>query len=1058
MIDVIIPVYRGFAETRRCLESVLASSVRAAHEVIVVDDASPEPALSAWLRELAAAGRIRLVVHERNLGFVASVNGAMALDRDRDVVLLNSDTEVADGWLDRLAGCAARDPLCATVSPFSNNATICSYPGFERPNPLPDGFGTRDLQEVFAEVNDGCSVEVPTTVGFCMYLRRTCLERVGPFDEEAFGAGYGEEVDYCMRAARAGFRHRLCADAFVFHQGEVSFRDAGADRRQQAQAIVDDRYPDFMPAVRDWIARDPAAPLRERVTARLASLRQARTAALPPALSAADAGPVLLVFAAGGTQAQDTARTVEAAMRQAVLPGTRAVAAGDPARAGSELAARLSDHAGRDVVVAEAGVTLPYAWDARLRLAAHDQPGIGAAAPMCASGPAFRLALDDSAGERLDRIAYCLGDRSYHEVPGLPHACAYVRRDALDAALPEVAGEAWPALVDGLARAIRRDGRSCVLCDYVHVAGARPSDAWPGDAVESSALEQHHPLGWLRRAVADLAARGLPAVGMPGLDPRPVRLHVMHYWGGGLERWVRDFARADPGAIHLTLATYRIGEAGGQRVVLCADPAARAPVRTWDIARPIRSTATGSVEYRRILDQVVREFAVDTVVVSSLIGHGLDALDLPLPTVVVMHDLYPVCQAINPQFGKTCERCDAHDLARCGRENPLNRIFTDLPAPDWDRMRRGFVSRILERGLPVVVPSPWVARTLRQLDPRLERASVHVIGHGIDLRPARLAIAAREPGERLRLVVLGRLSPQKGSELLREAAPGLSRFADVTLLGGGRNGLRLGEACGWQAIESYGEEELREHLARIAPHAAVLASVVPETFSYTLSELFNLGIPALATDLGSFRERIEDGRTGFLFAPEASSLVACVESLHGDPARLQEVAARLATRPLEPSASEMAGRYAEVPPSGTRPAARLQVGIGTQTGLTEPYRHLTQAYEQLAGAYGQSRRAYDHVRRAYDAATERSRKADALWQACAEDLEGMRLQWQWWRAPRAARRLDETREKIRRLDEAGGSPAGPAAEASPGASLAGDAPPPSSGNDPQDTTHGRDEP
>src|SRR5258706_16006553 len=100
-IDVVVPVYRGEAETRACLESVLGSPVSPPHEVVVIDDASPEPAISAWLRALAAQGRVTLIAHAANRGFVGSVNEGMALHPKRDVVLLNSDTEVAAGWLDR---------------------------------------------------------------------------------------------------------------------------------------------------------------------------------------------------------------------------------------------------------------------------------------------------------------------------------------------------------------------------------------------------------------------------------------------------------------------------------------------------------------------------------------------------------------------------------------------------------------------------------------------------------------------------------------------------------------------------------------------------------------------------------------------------------------------------------------------------------------------------------------------------------------------------------------------------------------------------------------------
>lgn len=278
MIDVIIPAYRGIAETRRCLESVLCARVRTPHEVVVIDDQSPEPALSAWLREVSAGGRFTLLVHERNRGFVASANEGMGLHPDRDVVLLNSDTEVADGWLDRIAACAARDPRTGTVTPFSNNATICSYPRFAQPNPLPEGMTPARLDAAFARANAGQAVEIPTAVGFCMFISRRCLDEVGGFDEASFGRGYGEEVDFCMRAARAGWRHWLAADTFVFHEGEVSFGGGAQEIRDRAQAIVDERYPEFQARVRDFLAADPPRPFRERASEALSPL-SARLAA-----------------------------------------------------------------------------------------------------------------------------------------------------------------------------------------------------------------------------------------------------------------------------------------------------------------------------------------------------------------------------------------------------------------------------------------------------------------------------------------------------------------------------------------------------------------------------------------------------------------------------------------------------------------------------------------------------------------------------------------------------------------------------------------------------------
>lgn len=265
MIDVIVPVYRGLDTTRRCIESVLRASGRTLHELIVIDDASPEPAITQWLRTNAPQQGFTLRRHARNQGFVATVNEGMALHPARDVVLLNSDTEVPRGWLDRLSACARREPGIGTATPFSNNATICSYPRFCENNPLPPGMDTAAMDAAFLAANAGRSVDIPTAVGFCMYIRRECLDRVGPFDFERYGQGYGEEVDFCMRASRAGFRHLLAGDLFVFHQGEVSFGNTGVERRAQAQRTVDTLYPEFQPRVRAFVQADPPRPLREAV-------------------------------------------------------------------------------------------------------------------------------------------------------------------------------------------------------------------------------------------------------------------------------------------------------------------------------------------------------------------------------------------------------------------------------------------------------------------------------------------------------------------------------------------------------------------------------------------------------------------------------------------------------------------------------------------------------------------------------------------------------------------------------------------------------------------------
>lgn len=266
IIDVIVPVFRGLEETRRCLESVLASPTTARFELVAVDDCSPEPEVVTLLDELAAAGRLTLLRNEVNRGFVASVNRGMSLHPDRDVVLLNSDTEVANDWLDRLQRAAHSAADVATVTPLSNNGTICSYPFEDWGGEIPGTLGLAGLDRLIAETMAGEYAELPTGVGFCIYIRRDCLDAVGLFDEEHFGRGYGEESDFCMRAQALGWRSLLAADVFILHAGSVSFGDERQQRVREAEPVIAALHPDYARNVAAFLLADPLRFLRQRIS------------------------------------------------------------------------------------------------------------------------------------------------------------------------------------------------------------------------------------------------------------------------------------------------------------------------------------------------------------------------------------------------------------------------------------------------------------------------------------------------------------------------------------------------------------------------------------------------------------------------------------------------------------------------------------------------------------------------------------------------------------------------------------------------------------------------
>lgn len=264
-IDVIVPIYSGLNETMRCLFSVITSEQKRPYNFIVINDCTPDEKIDEFLNKLSNYGLIELYKNKKNLGYVASCNLGMSINKDNDVILLNSDTEVFRDWIDRLYKAAHLKTNISTVTPLSNNAEICSYPYFLKNNykqlEIPDD----EIDEIASEVNADALIEIPTGVGFCMYVRRESINSLGTLNTEKFGKGYGEENDFCRRAAKAGWLNVLAPNIFVRHFGGISFGSEKNSRIENAVKMVESLHPGYGKLITDFIANDPVLPFRRNI-------------------------------------------------------------------------------------------------------------------------------------------------------------------------------------------------------------------------------------------------------------------------------------------------------------------------------------------------------------------------------------------------------------------------------------------------------------------------------------------------------------------------------------------------------------------------------------------------------------------------------------------------------------------------------------------------------------------------------------------------------------------------------------------------------------------------
>ncbi|MFC0282265.1 glycosyltransferase [Camelimonas abortus] len=263
---VVIPVYKGMEETLCSIYHALQGRDGDPYSLLVINDGSPDPELTARLRDLAAKDKYIYIENDKNIGFVATVNKAIKFVPDHmDIILLNSDAYVFSGWFRRMIAHADRDPSVATITPFSNNATICSYPAVDRENLTYFGVAPWEIDQLAGTLNRGRSCELPTGVGFCFYMRRSVIDALGAFDHDAFPIGYGEENDFCMRALAAGYKNILAADVFVYHVGSISFSAIKEKNMKRGERTLLERHPMYQDLVRLHIKADPARHYRASI-------------------------------------------------------------------------------------------------------------------------------------------------------------------------------------------------------------------------------------------------------------------------------------------------------------------------------------------------------------------------------------------------------------------------------------------------------------------------------------------------------------------------------------------------------------------------------------------------------------------------------------------------------------------------------------------------------------------------------------------------------------------------------------------------------------------------
>lgn len=266
-VDIIIPVYNGFEYFDHLFGSIPKTKIP--YRLIIVEDKSSDARVLPYLKRMFKnSENVVLLENASNLGFVKSVNRALSVSKN-NVVLLNTDVELPNNWLERIMYPIIANENVASTTPFTNSGTICSFPNFCEDNKLFFGLNVDEIDAYFSNYTPKYPI-IPTGVGFCMGMSRKAIDKIGLLDDKTFGKGYGEENDWCRRAVEEGFVNVHVDNLFVFHNHGGSF-DSDEKKRliKEHGELLEKKHPQYNAIVAEYCALDPCAEMRKQIKSQI---------------------------------------------------------------------------------------------------------------------------------------------------------------------------------------------------------------------------------------------------------------------------------------------------------------------------------------------------------------------------------------------------------------------------------------------------------------------------------------------------------------------------------------------------------------------------------------------------------------------------------------------------------------------------------------------------------------------------------------------------------------------------------------------------------------------
>jgi N-acetylglucosaminyl-diphospho-decaprenol L-rhamnosyltransferase len=261
-LSIVIVSYNASRDLRHCLRSLAGAPPSIPYDVVVVDNASTDDSVAI---ARAHGPAVRVIAQDRNTGFAAATNVGIRATSGSLVLLLNSDTDVRGGALDRLVERLAGDPAAAVAGPRLVGADGVAELSFG-PMMSPLGEVRQKVRMTLHERRVGAAsrwVERATrrerhvdwVSGACLLVRREAAEAVGLLDERFFL--YTEDIDFCASIRARGHKILFTPAAEVVHLRGRSRSSAPAASqaayRRSHLAFYEKHHPYLVPFLKGYL-------------------------------------------------------------------------------------------------------------------------------------------------------------------------------------------------------------------------------------------------------------------------------------------------------------------------------------------------------------------------------------------------------------------------------------------------------------------------------------------------------------------------------------------------------------------------------------------------------------------------------------------------------------------------------------------------------------------------------------------------------------------------------------------------------------------------------------